>query len=73
MPPFLDRKSYLLIVKQILHRAEIVAKFLFKKAVKEEIQQTCEAQNMNDTTELTVSGDGTSQKRGFTSYLAHHQ
>jgi len=35
--------------------------------VLQEKEETCEANNLEDTDELTVSGDGTSKKRGFSS------
>jgi len=44
-----------------------VAEILFKKTVKEEIAETCKAKNLDKITELTVSGDGTWKKRGFSS------
>lgn len=64
---FLDKKTYLILVKDIHSACETVVEILFKRAVQEEITETCKAENVEETSELTVSGDGTWHKRGYTS------
>jgi len=44
-----------------------VAKSLYSMAAAQEKEETCEAQEIENTENLTVSGDGTWQKRGFSS------
>lgn len=67
MPPFLAQGTYDIIIEQMHGCVKTVAEKLFSKAVKEEIAETCKKQNVENTLELTVSGDGTWKKRGFTS------
>lgn len=56
-----------MIVKHMHECIKTVAEILFKKTVKEEVAETCKAKNLDKITELTVSGDGTWKKRGFSS------
>ena len=44
-----------------------VASKFFSSAIKEEKEATCAENNLEDTSDLTVSGDGTWKKRGFSS------
>ena len=43
---------------------------LFSSALNEEKKATSEANNVEDASELTVSGDGTWKKGGFLHYMA---
>lgn len=56
-----------MIVKHMHDCIKTVAEILFKNVVKEEVAETCKAKNVDETTELTVSGDGTWKKRGLSS------
>ncbi|XP_067210342.1 uncharacterized protein [Linepithema humile] len=68
LPNFLDFRTYDIIAKQIHEASKNVAEFFMKKAVKEEVEETCKAKKLvQETNELTVSGDGTWQKRGYSS------
>ncbi|CAD6216267.1 GSCOCG00011326001-RA-CDS, partial [Cotesia congregata] len=64
MPAFLDKATHTILLKQISDCGKTVAEALMKKAVNEEKEGISENENKND---LTVSGDGTWQKRGYTS------
>ncbi|XP_044584531.1 uncharacterized protein LOC123265017 [Cotesia glomerata] len=64
MPSFLDKATHTILLKHILDCGKTVAEALMKKAVNQEKKATSENENNN---ELPVSGDGTWQKRGFTS------
>lgn len=64
---FLSRPTYNVYMKKMLSIIEDVAKHFFSTAVKEEKKATAEEKNINDTDELTVSGDGTWKKRGYSS------
>ncbi|XP_044579116.1 uncharacterized protein LOC123261532 [Cotesia glomerata] len=64
MPSFLDKATHTILLKHILDCGKTVAEALMKKAMNQEKETTSENENKND---LTVSGDGTWQKRGFTS------
>jgi len=67
LPPFLAQASYDAIIENIFVSVKTVTEKLFKKAVDEEITETCKARNDTNTRDLTVSGDGTWKKRGFSS------
>ncbi|XP_067205402.1 uncharacterized protein [Linepithema humile] len=67
LPRFLDKKAYLILLKDIHSACETAAGIFLKRAVKEEITETCKAENVEETSELTVSGDGIWHKRGYTS------
>ena len=67
IPSFLQQNTYDMIVKDIHGCVKTVAENVFKSACKEEIAETCTAKNVKETSELTISGDGTWKKRGFTS------
>ena len=66
MPQFFVHNTYDIIATNILGCVKEVSSNLFHKAMKEE-KQLCKQQNVENTVELTVSGDGTWKKRGFTS------
>lgn len=63
MPKFFYQTTYEIILKHIHSCIKTVRDVLFAKAVKEEMEETVG----QDNTKLTVSGDGTWKKRGFTS------
>lgn len=62
MPSFLDTNTYNIILKNINLCANTIAEKIFKKAVTEEKEETCKEKNLEMTSELTVSGDGTWKK-----------
>lgn len=64
---FLSKPSYNTHIQKIHTAVKHVAKRFCAAAVKEEKEETCKANNVQNTNELTVSGDGTWKKRGFTS------
>ncbi|CAB3232299.1 unnamed protein product [Arctia plantaginis] len=67
MPAFLLQTSYDMIVKNIHECVSVVTDKLLKKACVEEMNATSEQQGDEHKSDLTVSGDGTWKKRGFTS------
>ncbi|KYM96705.1 hypothetical protein ALC62_00134 [Cyphomyrmex costatus] len=67
MPPFLTQTTYDLIIKNIHSCVQVATEKLLQCACTEEKELTSEHQNDTNPTELTVSGDGTWKKRGFTS------
>lgn len=64
---FLSRPRYNEYMKKMRSTVEEVAKRFFSTAIKEEKEATAAEKNIEDTDELTVSGDGTWKKRGFSS------
>lgn len=66
MPPFLCQRTYDLIVNNIHSSIKIVGEKLFQRACAEEKGLSSQEQGSANT-ELTVSGDGTWKKRGFSS------
>lgn len=66
MPSFLDKSTHTILLKQILNCSKTVAETFMTKAVNEEKQAMPTTEN-EDINHLTVSGDGTWQKRGYTS------
>lgn len=66
LPPFITQNTYDIILRNIHTTAKSVCELFLRNAVKEEIKKASEAKNC-ETAELTVSGDGTWKKRGFTS------
>lgn len=66
MPAFLLQTSYDVIIKNILDCVSMVVEKLLKKACVEEMNAS-EKQGDEYKNYLTVSGDGTWKKRGFTS------
>lgn len=64
---FLSRPRYNEYMKKMRSTVEEVAKSFFATAIKEEKEATAAEKNIEDTDELTVSGDGTWKKRGFSS------
>ncbi|XP_036148055.1 uncharacterized protein LOC118647367 [Monomorium pharaonis] len=67
MPHFIFQTSYDITINNILNCVKEVSDKLFKNAVNEEKKEACKERNIEETNELTVSGDGTWKKRGFTS------
>lgn len=67
MSQFLFQNTYDAIVDNMLGCVKEVSNKLFKNAVDQEKQETSKERNIEETNELTVSGDGTWKKRGFTS------
>ena len=65
MPKFLDQITYNIILKQMNDSVKVVANKLFQKAAEEDIKENSKAQNVENDTNLTVSG--TWKKRGFSS------
>ena len=57
---FLSKPTYSAYVKKMCSSIADVARQFFSSAVQEEKEATCEENNTEDTSELTVSGDGTS-------------
>ena len=51
-------------MKQLNDSVKVVANKLFQKAAEEEIKENSKARNVENDTNLTVSGDGTWKKRG---------
>lgn len=64
---FLNKSTYDFYVQKIHECVQMVAEQLFSSAAKEEKQLTCDESGIDDTTDVTVSGDGTWKKRGFSS------
>lgn len=64
---FLNKSIYDFYVDKIYGCVETVAQALFSSAAKQEKKLTCDENNIDDTTDVTVSGDGTWKKRGFSS------
>ncbi|KAL3279771.1 hypothetical protein HHI36_017279, partial [Cryptolaemus montrouzieri] len=59
------RSTYKLLLNHMLDYSKTVTEALMKKAVNEEKQAMTEIENEN-TSDLTVSGDGTWQKPKYT-------
>lgn len=64
---FLHHSSYDFYVTKIHECVKIVAEKLFSLAAKEEKDDTCMENDLTDTTDVIVSGDGTWKRRGFAS------
>lgn len=64
---FLNQSTYDFYINKIHECIIIVTEKLFSSVATEEKQLTSLANNMEDTTDVTVSGDGTWKKRGFAS------
>lgn len=67
MPPFVMQATYDLIVKNIHSCTQMATEKLFEKACAEEKEATAQNRGDGNCEELTISGDGTWKKRGFTS------
>lgn len=67
LPSPVTQSTQDLIQQNIYTSSKAVAEILMKNAVKEEQQRTSTEQEVEDVTELSVSGDGTWHKRGFSS------
>lgn len=72
LPMFLSKSTYRILLEQLYNACKSTAEYFMKKAAKEEV-----IQNGNNT-DITVSGDGTWHKRGFSSLygvvtlIGHH-
>lgn len=64
---FLHKSSYDFYATKIHECVKIVAEKLFSLAAEEEKNQTCKENDLTDTTDVIVSGDGTWKRRGFAS------
>lgn len=64
---FLHKSSYDFYVTKIHECVKIVAEKLFSVAAEKEKKETCKENDLTDTTDVTVSGDGTWKRRGFAS------
>lgn len=64
---FLSKPAYSSYVNKMASKIRNVTERFLSSAVREEKNATCKANNLKDTSELTVSGDGTWKKRGFSS------
>lgn len=64
---FPSKTSYTTYIQKIYMPVNNVAKRYFSSAVKEEIEATCKPSKVEDTNELTVSGDGIWERRRFSS------
>ena len=64
---FLNQSTYDFYINKIYECITIVTEKLFSSAATEEKQLTSLPNNMEDTTDVTVSGDGTWKKCGFAS------
>ena len=64
---FLSKPTYNMYIQKMSQIIQNVANQLFSYAVVEEKEKTIQANNLEDTDELTVSGDGTWKTRGFSS------
>ena len=67
MPDFISQPNYDLIINNIHSCVKTATEKLFQQACTEEKNLTSEHQGEDNSTELTVSGDGTWKKRGHTS------
>lgn len=66
LPPPIAQTTYDIIVQNIHQASSAVCELLFRSAVKKEQELTAQ-NNGDDGNQLTVSGDGSWKKRGFTS------
>ena len=64
---FLTKSNYNTYINKMCESVKKVASTLFASAVKEEKQAKFKENNIAETSELTVSGDGTWKKQGFSS------
>lgn len=64
---FLNESTYNFYISKIHTCVQTVAEKLSSLAAKEEKNLTCKENGVEDTTDVTVSGDGTWKKRGFSS------
>lgn len=67
MRAFISQPTYDLIINNIHSSVKIATEKLFAQACTEEKNLTSDNQGNEHSTELTVSGDGTWKKRGYTS------
>ncbi|KYM99964.1 hypothetical protein ALC62_09280 [Cyphomyrmex costatus] len=64
---FVSKSVYNLYIKNMCEKIQSVVKRLYSMAAAQEKNETCKENELQDTTNLTVSGDGMWQKRGFSS------
>lgn len=64
---FLNASTYNFYVDKIHECVITVAESILLSAANQEKKLTCDENNVEDTTDVTVSGDGTWKKRGFAS------
>jgi len=64
---FLSKAVYNFYLKRMCDEIKSVAESLYSMAAAQEKKETCEENEIENTTNLTVFGDGTRQKRGFSS------
>ena len=64
---FMVKSNYNSYIKKMSKSIQKVTSSFFASAVKEEKEATCKENNIAETFELPVSGDGTWKKRGFSS------
>lgn len=64
---FLSKTTYSTYISKMNGSIENITQKLFAAAVAEEKEETCKANNSENTSVLTVSGDGSWKKRGFSS------
>ena len=69
MPSFLYESTYIQILKSIYQYVKTAIDIIFQKAVKGKIENAPEValDNDNEVSKLTVSGDESWRKRGFSS------
>lgn len=67
LPPPVQQTTYDMIIENIHSAASSIVQLVLKQAVKEEQQEITNQNSSDDIKKLTVSGDGTWRKRGFTS------
>jgi len=64
---FLNQSTYDFYINKIYESIKEVAEVFFSAAAKKEKKLTCDKTDIEDTVDITVSGDGSWQKRGFSS------
>lgn len=64
---FVSKAVYNVYLKNMCDHIKSVAQSLYSMAATQEKEETCEENEIENTVHLTVSGDGTWQKRGFSS------
>jgi len=62
---FLNQSTYDFYINKMYESIKEVAEVFFSAAAKEEKKLTCDETGIEDTVDITVSGDGSWQKRGF--------
>jgi len=67
LPPPVQQTTYDMIIENIHSAASSIVQLVLKQAVEKEQQEITKQNSSDDIKKLTVSGDGTWRKRGFTS------